>query len=229
MPAPYRTRLAPGPCAREPCGSGTMRLVASQAQGRLSVALPVVRPSREAGGSHVGSAVALPWALHISPPPTRPRRSPLRGSPACQTPPSTPGQPALTPERDSLGVVRVGWFGRTRSRKANPGGRVPRRQGPTVGQGGRVLTPQPWLRRHTGKAGAEGPGLMFRGRMGAGRQVWGFGSMAAQGTAPPYARAWLHRQVKHEAPQPRGVGKDHSSAGGDSRRRGDGGQQPWLV
>ena len=37
--------------------------------------------------------------------------------------------------------------------------------------------------------------------------------MAAQGTAPPYARAWLHRQVKHEAPRPRGVGEDHSSAG----------------
>ena len=148
----------------------------------------------------MGSAVALPWALHISPPPTRPRRSPLRGSPACQTPPSTPGQPALTPERDSLGVVKVGWFGWTRSRKANPGGRVPRRQGSTVGQGGRVPCPQPWQRCRTGKAGAWGSGLMFRGRMGAGRQVRSFGSMAAQGTAPPY-RTLVPAGVKHEAPR----------------------------
>ena len=177
----------------------------------------------------MGSAVALPWALHISPPPTRPRRSPLRGSPACQTPPSTPGQPALTPERDSLGVVKVGWLGWTRSRKANPGGRVPRRQGSTVGQGGRVPRPQPWQRCRTSKARAWGSGLMFRGRMGAGRQVRSFGSMAAQGTAPPYARAWLHRQVKHEAPRPRGVGEDHSSAGATLDDRETAGSGPGLC
>ena len=48
---------------------------------------------------------------------------------------------------------------------------------------------------------------MFNGRTAAGRQLRGFGLMAAQGTASPNARAWLHRQVKHEALQPCSVAR----------------------
>ena len=120
---------APGPHqglqAREKRGSGTRRVFAArQGNGKLTCGAGRPQPEGSADVPSPHKAPTPPDARMLSTPdPTATARA-TRGG---------------TTERHTVGMVKLGWFGATRSRKANPGRLWPQAaRAHTWGQGGRV-------------------------------------------------------------------------------------------
>ena len=177
-PRELRPRPAPGPRPRQSAGTGRRPHTpgfgkAGQQLGRLTTrGAPSSRQGLRSAPSPLRAPTPADARILSMPDPTV----------------SAMGNPRLTPERDQLRVVRLGWLRGTRSRKATPGRWVQAARATTRVTAARVTLAT--LRRgRTRNARAQGSGLMFNGRKQAGRQVRGFGSTAAQDTASPHAGA----------------------------------------
>ena len=149
----------------------------------------------------------------MSPPPTRPRRPPMRGRPTRQPDRHRPGNPRWHCRVTHCRHGDTGLVGGYTQRKDQLRRAGPRPSGLTRGvRAAGWPSQQTRRRRRSGNAGGWSSGPTFNGRMWAGRQLRGFGSTAARGTASPIARAWLRRQVKREALR-HAVRRDCSSTG----------------